>query len=411
MDNCPATNKNTYVVAFVTWLIERGVFMVIVVSFLPVGHTHNGPDQIAALISKAVRCKDVFTLDDLHSLIRKACYPPPTVAHIDQVADIKRLFNPSLNKQWTGARVLPQSGMCTPAPPTEPSLKDFCDATSALHWRFARDSTGKACVRSKQTCRVDEWSEVSYPWNPNFTNDQGEKPAHRTTDAEPSMLKVAPSHPLPLTRQNELNGHLNQCSSRLSQEALQALRLSVQQMSAPRPPSALHDRMFASELGEVSEEEDDDADDNENAPMRFRDRNAVHTSLSSANESRARGHVLATYVTLNNLLAYKAIYDDTVPSDKVQSFWIGEVTNTHPNLKKVQVRCHNRTSANPRGPYKLYNKSPTHMDVHVNDIYCVLNRPFTKQKMITTHDMRRIENEIESCKENPGNFVAAGDVD
>jgi hypothetical protein len=37
------------------------VFEVIYVSFLPVGHTHNGPDRIASRISNAVRRTDIHT--------------------------------------------------------------------------------------------------------------------------------------------------------------------------------------------------------------------------------------------------------------------------------------------------------------------------------------------------------------
>ena len=55
VDNCRGANKNTYLFGYLAWLVERGVFDVIYISFLPVGHTHNGPDRIASRISNAVR--------------------------------------------------------------------------------------------------------------------------------------------------------------------------------------------------------------------------------------------------------------------------------------------------------------------------------------------------------------------
>ena len=53
LDNCIRENKNTYVITFLAWLIERGVFKVIKVSFLPVGHTHFDNDQVASRVSTA----------------------------------------------------------------------------------------------------------------------------------------------------------------------------------------------------------------------------------------------------------------------------------------------------------------------------------------------------------------------
>lgn len=53
LDNCIRENKNTYVITFLAWLIERGVFKQIKVSFLPVGHTHFENDQVASRISVA----------------------------------------------------------------------------------------------------------------------------------------------------------------------------------------------------------------------------------------------------------------------------------------------------------------------------------------------------------------------
>jgi hypothetical protein len=53
LDNCIRENKNTYVITFLAWMIERGVFKVVKLSFLPVGHTHFDNDQVASRISKA----------------------------------------------------------------------------------------------------------------------------------------------------------------------------------------------------------------------------------------------------------------------------------------------------------------------------------------------------------------------
>ena len=51
LDNCFRENKNTFTFAFLVWIIERGVFKEIFVSFLPVGHTHF--DRISLPVASA----------------------------------------------------------------------------------------------------------------------------------------------------------------------------------------------------------------------------------------------------------------------------------------------------------------------------------------------------------------------
>ena len=66
LDNCRGANKNSYLFTYLAWLVEREVFTVVFVSFLPVGHTHNGPDRIASRISNAVRRTDIHTDERFH---------------------------------------------------------------------------------------------------------------------------------------------------------------------------------------------------------------------------------------------------------------------------------------------------------------------------------------------------------
>jgi hypothetical protein len=102
MDNCPGTNKNTYLFSYFAWLVERAVFDAIYVSFLPVGHTHNGPDRIASRISGSVRHTDILSEKRLHELILGSHNPAPKVEVIDRVAGSKKLFNPTDSKTFVG---------------------------------------------------------------------------------------------------------------------------------------------------------------------------------------------------------------------------------------------------------------------------------------------------------------------
>ena len=40
-DNCGRENKNQYFLAYLSWLVQKGIFKDIYLSFLPVGHTHE----------------------------------------------------------------------------------------------------------------------------------------------------------------------------------------------------------------------------------------------------------------------------------------------------------------------------------------------------------------------------------
>jgi hypothetical protein len=100
LDNCPRENKNTYIVAFCNWLVQRHVFGTVELSFLPVSHTHNECDQVASRISFACRHNDICTRADLATIIRNCYTPKPFVMHLDEVADFKRLVNPDLKQDF-----------------------------------------------------------------------------------------------------------------------------------------------------------------------------------------------------------------------------------------------------------------------------------------------------------------------
>ena len=94
LDNCFRENKNTYVVAYLCWLVERWVFDEIFLSFLPTGHTHFDPDQFASRISTAVRFSNVLTCEDYARKIRGCWGHQVPVEWVDDVMDHKQLFNP-----------------------------------------------------------------------------------------------------------------------------------------------------------------------------------------------------------------------------------------------------------------------------------------------------------------------------
>ncbi len=46
LDNCWRENKNQFLLGYLTWLVDRGIFKDVEISFLPKGHTHEDIDQV-----------------------------------------------------------------------------------------------------------------------------------------------------------------------------------------------------------------------------------------------------------------------------------------------------------------------------------------------------------------------------
>ena len=65
MDNCACENKNKYVFAFCSLLVELGIFRKIKVSFQMVGHTHEDVDQMFSRYSTYLGRSVSFTMDSL----------------------------------------------------------------------------------------------------------------------------------------------------------------------------------------------------------------------------------------------------------------------------------------------------------------------------------------------------------
>ncbi len=78
-DNCFREGKNTAVIQYLSWLVERGVFEVVYVSFHPTGHTHNECDQCASCINLAIRNNDVLCRCKLVDLLEQSYNPKPDV--------------------------------------------------------------------------------------------------------------------------------------------------------------------------------------------------------------------------------------------------------------------------------------------------------------------------------------------
>ncbi len=101
MDNCAGQNKNRYVLAFLSLLVELGIFKKVKVSFLMVGHTHEDVDQFFSRISSWLSKHNVPTLDALMKGVEK-CFRKAgtntTSIQLDQMYDITGMLQPYLEQ-------------------------------------------------------------------------------------------------------------------------------------------------------------------------------------------------------------------------------------------------------------------------------------------------------------------------
>jgi hypothetical protein len=389
LDNCRGANKNSYLFTYVAWLVEREVFTVVFVSFLPVGHTHNGPDRIASRISNAVRRTDIHTEERFHEIIRTSHNPNPEVIPIEEVVAFKEFVNPDLNPAFTNARCRQLTGLCTLRPPTLPSLANYAGETSNLHFRIAMDpTTGRVCIQNRQTIDVPDWSPLEYVWNP-----RAEWPLR--DDASPidftdwlQTMNQAASRPTDDKRHKELVRFLEGCAKRLDPQHhydfVQTINaMHVQRLARPLSHWA-DDGQFRSEFERQIEEEERP----EEHPIQINDRNCI--IFNRADQDAARHGSLKNTVNINDFIAYRPFYTEDVAQDKRKPFYIGRVTHTVPAEQKVQIKTYWTNRADPlirtQGrtvQYKPWRARNTIQDVAAKDIMHVFNIEETKWKLFT----------------------------
>ena len=69
LDNTTKENKNQFVLAWLQMLVDTHVFDEILVSFLPVGHTHEDIDQRFSVISRALRTENILSVQHMREFL------------------------------------------------------------------------------------------------------------------------------------------------------------------------------------------------------------------------------------------------------------------------------------------------------------------------------------------------------
>ena len=378
LDNCRGANKNSYLFTYVAWLVERDVFTVVFISFLPVGHTHNGPDRIASRVSNAVRRTDIHTQERFYEIIRTSHNPNPEVIPIEAVADFKKFVNPTGIQAFTGARCRQLTGLCTLRPPTLPSLANYAGDTSNLHFRVAMDhTTGRVCIQNKQTIDVQDWSPIEYVWNPRATVPLKDNASPLDFTAWLQDMKQAASRPITDDRQKELLKFLEGCGKRLDPEHTRDFVQKINAMHVQRMERPLShwadDGQFRSEFEREYDSEEEGFGEPNHHPIQIVDSNCI--ILNRAAQNAARHGSLRNTVNVGDYVAYRPFYKDDVPQDNRKPFYVGRVTHTNIPEQTVQIATYNTSTQNPlhRIPgrvvhYKPWRGQNSFQDVEAKDI-------------------------------------------
>ena len=101
LDNTAKQCKNKYVMALLALLVEHGVFREIVVSFLPVGHTHEDIDQMFSRFAIGLRKTDVLSRLGMAEILKRSYHnragDPVQVAHLDRFTNFSDWMRPYIN--------------------------------------------------------------------------------------------------------------------------------------------------------------------------------------------------------------------------------------------------------------------------------------------------------------------------
>jgi hypothetical protein len=343
LDNCSRENKNTYVLTYCAWLVERGVFTDVFVSFLPVGHTHFDPDQFASRIAQAVKYKNLHSVAAYVELIKHCYNPQPEVVVVDRVMDTKVVFNPTRDPNFhpSHSNVLRTSGCCTPE--VLPGREWYMDATTPLHWRMRRCAgDNSVIIQAKHTCDDVCWSASFNPWSPVCPRpDNRPLPPLNFSGLLPSDLKMtAPTKEIQATRKSELRTALDNVRSRISHEEWADVQTMYEEVTTAAEPQRLPEGFGSFWKDDM---EAGDAPQAQPGVLLARQHMVLETQQQQ-NAGRIarglRGHASEALV-INNFVAYPANYTEETKEEEKQDFWVGQIVGIDVEDRSINIKHYN----------------------------------------------------------------------
>ena len=170
LDNTVKQCKNSFLMSFLSLLVGHGVFEECVVSFLPVGHTHEDIDQLFSRFAVALRKSDFHSRLGLGKILEKSYHmrtgEPVRVTHLSRWTNFSDWLKPSIK------------------------ASAFEGITKFKQFLIARNGSGETVIQvrehcARKGCRFDrgirEGTAVTKPWKQNAPGLclEGVQPAQR----------------------------------------------------------------------------------------------------------------------------------------------------------------------------------------------------------------------------------------
>jgi hypothetical protein len=120
LDNTSKQCKGRFMLGWLGYLVLTGRFRNIVLSFLPVGHTHEDIDQVFSRLSVYLSCHNALNMSQLHEAIRQSYQTKQgiraTCSTWDRVTNFSEWIDPYLNSytgisRWRQFRIYKQDGV------------------------------------------------------------------------------------------------------------------------------------------------------------------------------------------------------------------------------------------------------------------------------------------------------------
>ena len=340
LDNCIRENKNTVFIGFLCWLLERGIFKEILLSFLPVGHTHFDCDQIASCIGTAVRYVNITSVDELLRILKLSYSPRPDVSFIDRVADVSGLFNPGNTKDFPvgTSRIRFIRGCATKN--VSPELETFMDPTSNLHWRIRKDTHNKVFIQTRRTVHDEKWSEQFYPFDTDAPAPDGREREKCTSGLLPGDLQFREPKPLAPSRQTELKKALDNIRPRMLPDEMAAVDEIADRLMAAIPPHTEPGSWTFPHEEERDGQEEEKDDEPEEERLRLRPDSAIFMNQNLQNIAREhyknRGRA-DNELTIGKFVAIETDYTDETPLEDQNDFWLAKIVDIDASTKELKI--------------------------------------------------------------------------
>jgi hypothetical protein len=155
LDNCSKQNKSQYLIAYLGLLVGWGVFEEVVLSFLPVGHTHEDIDQLFSRIAIYLRKNDARARQEFHEAFCTACKHkkwgdadiPEAVLSNAESMDFCANFSGLVEEQ-----------RFTEKDATRQSKKHNRVGLSDFHqFKIYKDEAGQVCMLISEWCATPVW--------------------------------------------------------------------------------------------------------------------------------------------------------------------------------------------------------------------------------------------------------------